>query len=423
TEKEKYAILRQPVTIELANTGDKAFPNGDFYFKVIARDEAGALSSSNILTGEGVCQIVINHDPDTRIRGGLAHYVMQDGTPVEREIDFRDGEPDTLPYNSTMLIEYFAWDDPKDIPTLQYQNPPLPLRFQFRYKRWAEGGRAMKLSPWYPLGGAEDTNPFADLDDERRDIDSTSIRVGTFDYEFFARSFDEQYRSDGTPDVISFVGNYPPSVDSIRIGFWEPDTLKNYGVKFFQEIPNDTLYIGWRGLVNEIKLNRGDTCYIDTVKIDMVRRKITKYYKFVLRGFGHDDYRDPPGSGVKGWQFFIDSDGGNYNFKKEGDWLFEYAKNFMEHELFIKITVPFEQALTDSVVNDPPAYFGDQQLSVTGIDIKDVEIFKEGIRGISPEFEGDSLTSPGDWVLLDYRLSNYARSDTLRSMFYIKMVY
>ncbi|UCF06361.1 MAG: hypothetical protein JSV33_04840 [bacterium] len=419
----------ETVQVDLSNTGDEALPDGDFYFRVIARDEAGALSEANIITGEGICNVVLNHDPDTRVLRAINYYKpLSSGEWESREIDFYDGLPDTMPYNSLVWFEYLGWDDPDDIPTLQYQNPPRPIRFQFRFKRSTAAGLATKLSPWYPIGGAEDTNPFADLEDERRDIDSTTIRVGTFDYMFIVRSFDEQYRSDGTPDTVRFVGNYHPTVDDVKIGFWDPTQFRQMGRKVFREIEGDTLYIGWRGLT--IKEERGDTCSLDTFITNLDTETISKYFRFVLLGSGHDDERDPidpEPSGVKGWQYHMTAIDNpperQFTMRKERDWLFDFETNAMVHEIPIVFNVPFAHALSDSIVNDPPFYFGAQLLEVVGIDIRDNEIFEEGIRGISPQFRGDTLYAPGGWIKLDYQLANYARRDTFRTNLYIKMVF
>ena len=150
-------------------------------------------------------------------------FTPQDGVPQQMDVDFLDGIPDTLPDSSLVRMVYWGWDDPKDRRNLQF-DPPLPIRFQFQYNRWSideTGARvADKLSPWYPLKNAEDTNPGAGVSDLYRDRDSTTMRVGTFNYRFLVRSFDEQKKPDGTPAVVSFVGNFPPRIDSVKTGFW-----------------------------------------------------------------------------------------------------------------------------------------------------------------------------------------------------------
>lgn len=426
----RVPVLDPPETVQvdLSNQGEEALPNGDFYFKVIARDEAGALSASDIITGEGICNVVLNHDPDTRVIRAINYSKpLSSGEWESEPIDFYDEDPDTMPYNSLLWFEYSGWDDPDDIPTLEYQNPPEPIRFQFRFKRQSAEMQATKISPWYPISGAEDTNPFADLEDVKRDIDSTTIRVGSFDYFFIVRSFDEQYRADSTPDTIRFVGNFPPTVDEVKLGFWDPTEIKVNGRKVFREIETDTMYFGWRGLT--IKEERGDTCSIDTFITNQATGTISKYFRLVLVGTGHDDSRepiDPEPSGIKGWRYYmtgLDDPDKQITMRKEGDWLFDFETNLMMHEIPIKFTVPFSEALSDSIVKDPPYYFGNQLVEVVGSDIRDNEIFLEGIRAISPRFQGDSLIAPGQWIELEYRLANFARADTFRANFYLKMVF
>lgn len=405
------------VTVCLGDEGDEPIPDGTFYFKVIARDEAGALSPSDIITGTGIAAIVVNHDPDTRITGGECFYTPQGtGEPTSIRIDFSDGIPDTLPYDSRLRFDYLGWDDPKDQVSLE-NDPPLPIRFQFRYFRQTNEGLAQKESSWYPLTGAEDTNPCDwQADPVIRDADSTTIRVGTFDYEFRVRSFDEQYRADGTPDTISFVGNFPPTIDEARYGYYfivapPPGII---------ESPDDTIRIQW----DWIPFNANAALPFEET-YDPVAHTRTKYYRLYIFADAHDDRRDPPGSGVKGWQFFVDDPDEDYSYKKEGEWIFDHETNYMEQDLLLKITAPTDElgnVNVDSLINNPPLFLGEQFLELRGKDISDREIFHEGVRGKTPEFDGCNVV-PGDyWITQEYRLASVAYTDTLFTRFYIKLV-
>jgi hypothetical protein len=400
----------ETVQVCLDNSGANALPDGIFYFKVIARDEAGALSPSDIILGTGVAAVVVNHDPDTRFTGAECFFTPQStGEPTSMRVDFHDGIPDTLPYNSRLRFDYLGWDDPKDRETLQ-NDPPLPIRFQFRYFRQSKEGLARKESSWYPLTGAEDTNPCDWLaDPEIRDADSTTLRVGTFDYEFRVRSFDEQYRSDGTPDTVRFVGNFPPTIDEVRYGFYLLFTGQ------IIESPDDTIRVQWG-----LPFDPTAAFPFNTV-FDPVAHTITNYYRLYILADGHDDPRDPPGSGIKGWQFFIDDPEFDYPYKKEGEWIFAYETNHMVQELVLRITAP-DDADVDSLVNNPPLFMGEQLLELRCNDISDKEIFYEGIRGITPAFDGCDVI-PGDyWITQEYRLASFAYTDTLVTRFYLKLV-
>jgi hypothetical protein len=412
----------QVISVELPNTGADVLPSGAFNFKVIARDEAGALSKSDIITGEGVCRVVINHDPDTEILYGDCFYTPQSGVPESLTVYFDGAVRDTLPYDSRLRMRYRGWDDAKD--DLEFTNPPLPIRFQFQYNRWAyneEGARVTeKVSPWYPLKVPEDTNPNADVEDTGRDIDSTTMRVGSFDYRFLARSYDEQGRPDGTPAVVPFVGNFPPSIDSMKTGFYDQRTPT-----LFRPAVNDTLRISWLG---PVRGSSGDLICPYDVKV-VVGATITKYFKYVIVAGGHDDRRDPVGSGVKAWRYRIFDPDQDYPYYREGEWQFNRPLNLLEQEVSFSITVPFVtdtagiRRQADSLLANPPAFLGMQGLEVTGRDVKDTETFKEGIRGISPKFdEFGNVIPANNWITNDYFLSNYARGATRTRAVYLKLV-
>lgn len=411
------------VSVSLPNRGAEVLPSGTFNFRVIVRDEAGALSRSDIITGEGVCRVVVNHDPDTEILYGDCFYTPQStGVPESLTVYFNGGVPDTLPYNSLLRMRYRGWDDPRD--ELEFTNPPRPIRFQFQYNRWSTdefGVRvAEKLSPWYPLKTPEDTNPNADVEDTGRDIDSTTMRVGSFDYRFLARSFDEQDRPDGTPAVVSFVGNFPPVIDSMKIGFYDQRTPARW-----RPAANDTLCVSWTG---PIRGSLGDTICAYDVRV-VVGATITKYFKWVIAAGGHDDRRDPVGSGIKAWRYRIFDPDQDYQYYREGEWQFNRPLNLLEQEVSFSITVPFVtdtaslRRQTDSLLASPPLFFGQQAVEVTGQDVKDTELFKEGIRGISPKFdEFGNVIPANNWITNDYFFSNYARQVTRRGAVYIKLI-
>lgn len=417
----------QVVEDTLTNMGDAILPDGTFYFKVVARDEAGALSRSDILSGEGYCIVEINHDPDTRVKYAWNFYTPQGGPsasePCSLYYDFWDastrGAPDTLPYNSRFRFHYVGWDDPKDIPHLLIQ-PPRPMRFQFRFQRSTPEGQAFKRSPWYPMEGPEDTNPGADLDSPVRNEDSTTIRVGTFDYAFMVKSYDEMGRDDGVPDTIRFIGNYPPTVDSMMVGYIDPVTFT------YQKLVGDTLYLSWLGASIG-----SDTLGFCEESFDLDLETITRSYCIILKAYGHDSPQEPRGSGIRGWKYFVNA-GEEYPYIKQGDWLFDEDFNRLEQNLTIKLTVPFSEATGDQLVSNPPGFLGNQEIEVIGIDIgnKDTDIFREGIRGRSPIFEkvvenGDTTyvrVSDGTWVESEYRLAKYARADTLKLPFYVKVI-
>ena len=413
----------QKVSVVIGNRGAGAQPSGTFNLKVIARDEAGALSRSDIITGEGVARVVINHDPDTRILRGTVFYTPQStGIPESLTTDFSGGLLDTLPYRSQLRFEYAGWDDKRD--SLQFQ-PPLPIRFQFSYRRLSHDQygnvSAEKTSPWYPLKTPENTNP-NDTNDLTRDTDSTSFHVGTFDYDFYVRSFDEQNRPDGTPAQVKFVGNFKPELDSLRVGFVIPSgEFKGQ----FRGASHDTIYIGWD--MARFNQSSGDTIGPGSSPInDPVLRTQTRSFKLVLRAGGHDDRRDPPGSGVKGWKYWVFGPNGGYPFPKQGEWQFDATvppTNLLNQALTVSITVPLDSASSPTYLPPTPAWMGRQTVRVVGQDLKDTDTFVEGVRGISPEYNASGqLVISSDWVQNEYQFSAYSRNDTLVIPVYLKLV-
>ena len=414
--------------VSLSNSGAEVIPSGVFNFKVIARDEAGAQSKSDIISGEGVCKVVVNHDPDIRILLGRCFFTPQ-GTGLldSLTVNFSDGILDTLPYNSLLRMAYVGWDDPKDKDHLQYE-PPLPIRFQFQFSRWSvdEYGDtvAAKDSPWYPLKTPEDTNPKADLEPAGvRNADSTTMRVGTFSYTFSTRSFDEQNRPDGTPSTVRFVGNFPPTVDSVQVGFYNPSAPTEW-----IDATNDTLEIGWMCRANALC---GEKLPPYSITLDRTTNRLTKSFRFIVRGGGHDDRRDPIGSGLKGWIYRItDSDPeADLTYYKEGEWMFDKPLNMFSHDCIFSITVPYKSnidsinAQADSLVNHPPAFLGDQAIDLLGSDIKDTDVFVEGLRGITPKFDENGQVIPGNyWITNEYFFANYAREDSRSISVYLKLV-
>jgi len=347
---------------------------------------------------------VKNHDPDTRILRGWCFFTPQStGLPDSMLVDFGDNLPDTLPNRSRLRLEYEGWDN-----ALAGQSP-VPIRFQFAYRRWAidDDGRtvAEKLSPWYPLRTPEDTNP-KDLNPLTRDRDSTTMRVNMFNYQFFVRSFDEQNRADATPAAVTFYGDFSPTIDSVSVGFYDQVSHA------FREVRNDTLLIGWSGSPGQ---SRG--VVMNPYEVKPEGGGTVKSYKFVIRAAGHDDRREPPGSAIRAWKFTISDPDAEYQYAKEGEWLFDKPLNALEQEIILRI-----QAFADFDVNNPPEYLGAQVVRVFGRDNQIVESL-EGIRGLTPQFDANGNPIPGNyWIWNSYILTLYERSTTLAFPLYLKLI-
>ena len=409
----------ETVQVCIANQGATRISEGDFYFRVTARDEAGARSKADIITGEGVFQVVVNHDPDTKILFGENYYTDQSSAQNEVLVDFDDADPDTMPYNSRLRMHYLGWDDPKD--SLEYTNPPIPIRFQFKFERWGyglSGGINSHKPAWMPELKAEDTNC-------NSDEDSTTMRIGSYDYLFLAKSFDEQYRYDHTPDTVAFVGNFPPVLDKVSIAY---DSIPYTPGLELEDIKGDTVFIA----IGQPLAPRPETDYVSpflTVP-DNENGVISLFFKLFINAKGHDDFRDPPGSGVMGWWFSLTAEE-DYYYRSEEEWLYDFDPDTLLQEITFRLVAPQDPNnpnLPDpDFVNDQPLWMGDQDLLIVGSDLHSSELFNECIRGESPRYVDDDpcneLLSPGRWICQDRGIANYARTASHSSWFYIKLVY
>ncbi|MBN1164558.1 MAG: hypothetical protein JXB45_08265 [Candidatus Krumholzibacteriota bacterium] len=415
------------VTIENSLEGDY-LPSGDFYLKVIARDEAGALSRSDVSSGVGVYHTVINHDPDVRILHGDNFFTKQNGDTAIRTVNFDPSHIDTLPYNSRLLLHYLGWDDEEDI--LQYTDPVRPIQFRYQYSWLGQGldGSLASYTRWWLPELAEDTN--CDSDE-----DSVTIRVGSYDYTFLVRSYDEQYQYDHTPAEVFFVGNHSPTIDDVTIGFDSiPFTRADEdhpGNMDWRPLDTDTLIIG----LKTAYFYRGDTCTAYERVHDYDREKILFRFKFYIKLAGHDHPEDPPGSAIKGWKYNLDA-AEDYYFRKENEWIFEplFLGNYLELEF--RLDVPFDPAWNGigfappdpAFVENPPGWMGEQQLIIRASDLAGNATFQDGIRWSTPTFDPrndpcGNMIALGEVRSIQRSPANYARSDLRSPSFYIKMVY
>lgn len=194
---------------------------------------------------------VLNYDPETYLLGHpMPHDVNGDGVIEAGEVldysqdpfypddqhsypyyevynpdgtittsTFADG--DRVPQRSVVHFKAIGWDDNRDLRFADIPGAPDPgfgLKFQARFD--AVG---------YYLGGqyslfrfnTQYSDTVTSVWDDRTNpaigsADTASFVVGSFDYNFRMRSVDEHQRRDGTPDVISFYGNFPPAVECVQ---------------------------------------------------------------------------------------------------------------------------------------------------------------------------------------------------------------
>jgi hypothetical protein len=386
---------QEPDSAVFLNTEADPLSDGDFYFRGVARDQAGALSEANPVTGNGLCRIVVNFDPDTKVLYGDNYYYNEAGLAGSTKIIFSDDSPDTLPLGSVVRINYEGWDDRRD--NLEF-DPPVPIRFKYRleYTTYSSIGDEPSIgaTSFLPMSAkAEDSNP--------GDKDSVSMSVGSCEYTFSVRSYDEQYRYDHTPAQITFYGNFQPTVDSFELGVMK---YGSSGLVFFSL--GDTVKLAnpkenwgfypYLVLVNEneirpcVKIEDGDTTGL--------------FYPVTLKFTGHDDSRDPVGSAIKAWYYWID---GDYSFRNENEILYAEEDDLLLKD--IRINIPFDEGAVDTTrLGQLPS--GVFPIHILGFDMGVGEEFTQVIR----------MTPAGDMYTSVYNTSNYARKDTLNGQFYIK---
>jgi hypothetical protein len=307
---------------DFPNTGDQMLPSGGFKFAARCKDEAGAESA--IVTSEpydeGVCQVVVNFDPETQFIDLFNYYHTTSG--MQEEEIFIDDVPDTVPYRSFLRMRYWGEDDHRDgkIHCNELQ-PDSCINFQIAYRfRNPYEPAANEFSLWQPR-----TKPYHDTD-SGSSTDSNTVHMGSLDYDLYVRALDEHERADGTPPSIHIVGNYQPVLDSVAV----EDHLGNrIDLSTFSTLT----WNFWKG--------KGwpYVCMCDTVDLPQAFcvQQVTDppecqtksfpenggsldYYKifsFNIRAWGRDNPKDPPptdtdalGSGIKSWNYQIMNDQG-----------------------------------------------------------------------------------------------------------------
>jgi hypothetical protein len=295
------------------NTGDDELPSGVFKFAAQCRDDARAESPVDAGTLlRGVCQVVVNFDPETRIHDVKNRYTVDD-VVYERDIDFNDGFPDTVSYDSWVWINYTGTDSDRDEPKCPPTDPNKCIGFQVAYFRDSERiAGAQEFSLWQPRNGVHDTDDFSATD-------SNTFHIGSLEYDLFARAIDENGRPDGTPPSVSVVGNFNPVIDSFAV----EDHLGN---RIDLSVVDTLKWDFWKGEGYPY------LCQCDTVARPQVfcdndpnfeckgreypfnnaSGDFYKSWSIHIKAWTHDNPKDPTGSGVKAWQYIVKNSQGQF---------------------------------------------------------------------------------------------------------------
>jgi hypothetical protein len=307
--------------VTFPNTGSDLLPSGALKFAAQCRDGANAVSPVDAAfpNKRGVCQVVVNFDPETQFMDVLNTYHTATGM-VEEEVVFNDGIPDTVPYRSFLRIRYWGADDDRD-GKLECNDlePDKCIGFQVAYRSTSPyNSAANEFSLWQPRVGVHDTDPFSSTD-------SNTFYIGSLNYQIEARAVDELDRPDGTPPSIRIVGNYSPTLDSVAV-------LDHLGNRLDLSIVDTLTWNFWKGegfpyececdTVDKPEafcfgINDPPECQFKQFPENGSSFDFYKVFSFRVRAWGRDHPKDPPisdtdpyGSGIKSWNYRVMNDQG-----------------------------------------------------------------------------------------------------------------
>jgi hypothetical protein len=389
-QNEWYEDLSDTL-ITFPNTSADLIPSGTFRFAAQSRDDADAESPVDAGRFQrGVCQIVVNFDPDTQIIGLRSSYTVDDQV-FEQDINFTDGEPDTVSYDSYVRLRYYGEDDDRDDKIeCNDLEPDKCISFQVAFqKNSVYNPAAEEFSLWQPRTiPYHDTDPFSSTD-------TNTFHMGSLTYDLFARALDEHERPDGTPPSVRVIGNFVPSLDSIAV----EDHLGN---RIDLSMLDTVTWNFWKGE------GWPYVCECDTVdKPEIICGAPTdplecqfmqfpengstldyfKIFSVHIKAWGHDNPKDPTtrekdplGSGVKAWNYRVMNDQGQFlNMGKSlAEWFAQKdgngdaVINFLDDEIRWKVYYPgpFTQApdepdpMGDTVFENLPSWMGENLLVV-----------------------------------------------------------
>jgi hypothetical protein len=305
------------------NTRDDPIPSGVFKLAAQCRDAVGeeSLIDVAIPNERGVCQVVVNFDPETQLLD-VSNTYHTTGGMVDEDIDFNDGIPDTIPYRSFVRIRYWGRDDDRD-GKLECNDlePDKCIGFQVAYRSYSPyNPGANEFSLWRPRDGVHDTDPFSSTD-------SNTFSIGSLNYELLARAVDEHSRADGTPPSVDIVGNYAPTLDSVVV----EDHLGN---RLDLSIVDTITWNFWKGIgypyvcecdtVDKPEAfcygpNDPPECQFKPFPDHRGTFDFFKSFAFYVKAWGRDHPKDPPpsasdpyGSGVKSWNYSVMNEQGQF---------------------------------------------------------------------------------------------------------------
>jgi hypothetical protein len=114
------------------------------------------------------------------------------------------------------------------------------------------------------------------------------VNIGSLEYDFFARSVDENLTPDGTWPSVHVIGNFDPFLDAYSLSDHLGNAVDLSGV--------DTLTWDWWQPANT------DTVVFNPGTGSLERKKV---FEWRMQASGHDHPKDPINAGVEAWRYFI----------------------------------------------------------------------------------------------------------------------
>lgn len=173
--------------------------------------------------------IKVNYDPDTYILDGQQDWVAGHNDPITYptytvfhgpqagRYGFASG--DTVPDRAYVTFKAMGWDDRRD---QRLDDEVNGLTFEGRFVAgqfaYVNGGYYRFETTFSRAHSTVDWLADDPADPEQASADTVGFQVGPFDYTVFMRTVDEHGTTDGSPDSLKFVGNFPPCVQCVELG-------------------------------------------------------------------------------------------------------------------------------------------------------------------------------------------------------------
>jgi hypothetical protein len=311
---------------------------GIYTVKVRARciDHPGAMSDWS-----AVKEVLVCPGPDTRITQVLNTYWR--GQEMFTEwINIDDAVPDTVPFKSWITVFYEGWDDYYDSSLCDDQVSRCMTYEGALY--WKSVRFPLFKSHTYFPGGTGLN-------------DSTSMNIGSVEYEVAIRSINQFDVPDWTVPSVEIIGNFDPVLDSYSL-------INHDGLSTDD---SDTLIWDWWAPADS-----------QVLAGEQIRKKT---FYFIISATGHDHPKDPPDSGVKSWYYsFYNLSGEFQRFARAASWIEGLSTNVLSDTLKFVFTYPIGDINGDDIFNNLPSWINQTyDFVIKGRDISLGELFQQYI--------------------------------------------